>query len=107
MPSAVSFQQMQQYGIPTNRISASRLFGLWQVLYVSVKYVFVDLPPGSRPTRRPEAATRRKEPSRYEPNFMAKRETLDSVIKASVKKLSGSWRPHCSQNSQLRRKPIT
>jgi transcriptional regulator with XRE-family HTH domain len=39
----VTFQQMQKYEKGTNRISASRLFGIAQVLSVPVSYFFEGL----------------------------------------------------------------
>ena len=76
----LTFQQMQKYEKGTNRIGASRLFDLSRVLDVPVEYFFDDMPPGVAAT---SPATKRrgsvKTPPSYEPNPMAKRETLELV----------------------------
>ncbi len=41
----MSFQQVQKYERGTNRISASKLFKLSQVLDVSIEYFFDEMPP--------------------------------------------------------------
>ncbi len=41
----MSFQQVQKYENGKNRISASKLFKLSQVLDVSIEYFFDDMPP--------------------------------------------------------------
>lgn len=41
----ITFQQLQKYERGSNRISASRLFNLAQVLEVPVTFFFEDLPP--------------------------------------------------------------
>ncbi len=41
----LTFQQVQKYERGTNRISASRLFELSQVLDVPIQYFFDDMPP--------------------------------------------------------------
>lgn len=67
----ITFQQLQKYERGANRISASRLFNLSQVLGVPVTFFFEDLPaPGV------ESA----EPSEtQEFESMARRETLELV----------------------------
>ena len=73
----VSFQQVQKYENGANRISASRLFDLSQILDVSIEYFFDDMPAdiaaSSLATKKRGKA--KKLPS-YEPDPMAKRETL-------------------------------
>lgn len=44
----LTFQQIQKYEKGVNRVSASRLFDLAQVLRVPVQYFFEDLPTGDR-----------------------------------------------------------
>ncbi len=41
----LTFQQVQKYERGTNRISASKLFKLSQVLEVSIEYFFDEMPP--------------------------------------------------------------
>ncbi len=41
----LAFQQVQKYERGTNRISASKLFKLSQVLDVSIEYFFNEMPP--------------------------------------------------------------
>ncbi len=41
----LTFQQVQKYERGTNRISASKLFKLSQVLKVSIEYFFDEMPP--------------------------------------------------------------
>ncbi len=76
----MSFQQVQKYERGTNRISASRLYGLSQVFDVTVGYFFEDMPPeitaSSQATKgRGEAKTL---PS-YEPDPMTTQETMKLV----------------------------
>ena len=76
----LTFQQVQKYEKGTNRISASRLYGLSQVFDVTVKYFFEDMPPdvaGISPAAKKRGAMN-KLPS-YEPDPMVKRETLELV----------------------------
>lgn len=75
----VSFQQVQKYENGTNRISASRLFDLSQFLDVPVEFFFEEMPSevaASSPAQRRRKA---KAPPSYEPNPMARRETLELV----------------------------
>lgn len=67
----ITFQQLQKYERGANRISASRLFNLSQVLGVPVTFFFEDLPsPGAE----------MGEPSEtQEFESMARRETLELV----------------------------
>ncbi len=76
----LTFQQMQKYERGANRISASRLFDLSRVLHVPVEYFFDDMPAAvaaSSPAT--EKRGRAKKPPSYEPDPMAKRETLGLV----------------------------
>ncbi len=45
----VTFQQMQKYESGANRVSASRLFRLSQVLAVPVQFFFEEMPEGAIP----------------------------------------------------------
>ncbi|MFM2043909.1 MAG: hypothetical protein RLY86_2485 [Pseudomonadota bacterium] len=68
----ITFQQLQKYERGANRISASRLFNLSQVLGVPVNFFFEDLPTGG-----PEATGEVSETQEFE--SMARRETLELV----------------------------
>ncbi len=73
----MTFQQVQKYENGKNRIGAGRLFKLSQVLDVPVNYFFDDMPAKTRsPAKRPGGA---KEPVRYDPGLMVRRETLEFV----------------------------
>ncbi len=76
----LTFQQMQKYEKGMNRISASRLFALSRVLDVAIQYFFDDMPPevsASSPANKKRGKAK-KLPS-YEPDPMARRETLQLV----------------------------
>lgn len=76
----LTFQQIQKYERGANRIGASRMFELSQVLDVPVSFFFDDMaddiktPEGVR-----EKALRDHEQSVYEPDPLARRETLELV----------------------------
>ncbi len=76
----VTFQQVQKYEKGTNRISASRLFDLSRMFDVPIQHFFDDMPTAvaasSPATKRGGKA---KKPPSYEPDPMAKRETLELV----------------------------
>lgn len=72
----ITFQQLQKYERGSNRISASRLYNLSQVLGVPVSYFFDDMPlPDS--TTSLAAASPQSETDEFE--SMARRETLELV----------------------------
>lgn len=73
----ITFQQLQKYERGANRISASRLFNLAQVLDVPVGFFFDDLPAGPTAIEASVPAP----PSRLidEEDSMARRETLELV----------------------------
>ncbi len=76
----LTFQQVQKYEKGTNRMGASRLFDLSRVLDVPVEYFFDDMPAAvaaSSPANKKRG--RAKKPPRYEPDPIAKRETLELV----------------------------
>ena len=68
----LTFQQIQKYERGTNRISASRLYELGQVLDVPVSYFFAEMPAEIGDGRRAQGVS---EP--VEKNPMLKRETLE------------------------------
>ncbi len=81
----LSFHQVQKYERGTDRISASKLFKLSQVLDVSIEYFFEDIPAAvaaSSPATKGRGKAKRL-PS-YEPNPMTKHETL-SLVRAYYK----------------------
>ena len=76
----VSYQQMQKYERGMNRIGSSRLFDLSRVLDVPVEYFFEEIPSAvaaNSPANKKRG--RAKKPPSYEPDPMAKRETLELV----------------------------
>ena len=76
----VTFQQVQKYERGANRISASRLFDLSRVFDVPIQFFFDDMPKAvaaSSPATKNRGKARK--PPSYEPNSMAKRETLELV----------------------------
>ncbi|MFQ5774116.1 MAG: helix-turn-helix domain-containing protein [Kiloniellaceae bacterium] len=75
----LTFQQVQKYERGANRIGSSRLYDLSRVLEVPVSFFFDDMPStvaDSSPAQRRGMAEER--PS-FEPDPMAKRETLELV----------------------------
>ena len=75
----VTFQQVQKYENGANRISASRLFDLSRMFEVPVEYFFDDMPTAVAASSPTQGGGKAKEPPSYEPNPMAKRETLQLV----------------------------
>lgn len=75
----LTFQQVQKYERGANRIGASRLFDLSRVLDVPVGYFFEDISDevAARSPRLIRGLAETPEP--YEPDPMAKRETLELV----------------------------
>ena len=76
----VSYQQMQKYERGMNRIAASRLLDLSRLLEVPIQHFFDDMPAAvaaSSPANKKRG--RAKKPPSYEPDPMAKRETLELV----------------------------
>lgn len=72
----LTFQQVQKYERGSNRIGASRLYHLSQILDVPISFFFDDMPPldeGAAPGMRDVAR-----PS-FEPDPLVKRETLKLV----------------------------
>jgi transcriptional regulator with XRE-family HTH domain len=77
----LTFQQIQKYERGTNRVGASRLFRLCQVLDVPVSYFFDEMQRETLATSAslPGFAEAAPEPFEHEPDPMAKRETLSLV----------------------------
>ncbi len=75
----LTFQQVQKYESGANRISASRLYDLSRVLDVPIAYFFDDIPTAVAASSPAQGGGRAKKPPSYEPNPMAKRETLELV----------------------------
>ncbi len=75
----LTFQQMQKYEKGSNRISASRLFALTRVLDVSVEYFFDDMPTAVAASSPTLGGGKAKKLPSYEPDPMAKQETLGFV----------------------------
>ncbi len=75
----LTFQQVQKYERGSNRISASRLFALTRVLDVPIEYFFDDMPAAVAAYSPGRGGGKAKKPPSYEPNPMAKRETLELV----------------------------
>ncbi len=75
----VSYQQMQKYESGANRMGASRLFDLSRVLDVSVEFFFDDMPTAVAASSPAQRRRKAKAPPSYEPDPMAKRETLELV----------------------------
>ncbi len=75
----LTFQQMQKYEKGTNRISASRLFHLSRVLDVPIEHFFDDMSTAVAASSPTLGGGRAKKPPSYEPDPMAKRETLGLV----------------------------
>jgi len=73
----ITFQQLQKYERGANRISASRLFNLAQVLDVPVGFFFDDLP--AAPNTGDVAPARAPSTAIEEEDSMARRETLELV----------------------------
>ncbi len=75
----LSFQQVQKYENGANRISASRLFDLLRVLDVPVEYFFDDMPTAVAASSPAQGGGKAKKPPSYEPEPMARRETMELV----------------------------
>ena len=75
----LTFQQVQKYERGANRIGASRLYDLSKVLDVNVSYFFEDMSDqiAARSPRQIRGMVQQEDS--YEPDPMAKRETLELV----------------------------
>ncbi|NIA70122.1 helix-turn-helix transcriptional regulator [Pelagibius litoralis] len=74
----ITFQQIQKYERGTNRIVASRLFRLAQVLQVPVQYFFMDLAQAQRPSTA-ESPGRTGDSLDRVPDLLSQRDTLRLV----------------------------
>ena len=76
----LTFQQVQKYERGANRVSGSRLFDLGRVLDVPIAWFFEDIP-GDVQNKSPSKLMGIKVPEavEYEPDPMARRETLELV----------------------------
>ena len=75
----LSYQQVQKYESGANRMGASRLYDLARVLDVPVAFFFEEMPVAVAASSPALGGTKAKKPPNYEPDPMAKRETLDLV----------------------------
>ncbi len=76
----LTFQQVQKYERGANRVGSSRLFDLCKVLDVPISYFFDEMAPGVQ-DKTPSRLMGLASPPvpRYEPDPMARRETLELV----------------------------
>jgi len=75
----LTFQQVQKYERGANRIGASRLFDLSRVLDVPVSFFFDDMPQDQDAHTSAQGGFEDEKPASFEPDPMAKRETLELV----------------------------
>ena len=75
----LSFQQLQKYERGANRIGASRLFDLSRVLDVPIGFFFDDMSDEVAARSPRQIRGMAEKPAKYEPDPMAKRETLELV----------------------------
>lgn len=75
----LTFQQVQKYERGANRIGSSRLYDLARVLDVPVGFFFEDMPSTVASNSPAQRGSGVEEPSSYELDPMAKRETLELV----------------------------
>lgn len=77
----LTFQQVQKYERGANRIGASRLFDLSRVLDVPVSFFFDDMPSDEEvgQASQPSGYAEVERQAGFEPDPMAKRETLELV----------------------------
>lgn len=74
----VSFQQIQKYETAGNRISASRLFSISQVLQTPVSFFFSGLP-GNMPEETKTTRSARMSEPRVDDDPLSKNETLQLI----------------------------
>jgi transcriptional regulator with XRE-family HTH domain len=76
----LTFQQVQKYERGANRVGSSRLFDLCRVLDVPISYFFEDMAPGVQDKTPSKLMGLASPPApKYEPDPMARRETLELV----------------------------
>lgn len=75
----LTFQQVQKYERGANRIGASRLYDLARVLDVPVGFFFEEMPADTQHSSPAQIHGMAEEGEAYEPDPLAKRETLELV----------------------------
>ena len=75
----LTFQQVQKYERGANRMGSSRLYDIARILDVPIKYFFDDMPTAVAASSPTLGGGRAKKPPNYEPDPMAKQETLELV----------------------------
>lgn len=75
----LTFQQVQKYERGANRVGSSRLFDLSRILDVPMSYFFDEMAPGVADKTPSKLMGRAQVRAEYEPDPMAKRETLELV----------------------------
>lgn len=77
----ITFQQVQKYERGSNRVSASRLWDISQILDVEIGYFFDDMSPETkaRSPRRISTGDARRDAGEDAKDPMARRETLELV----------------------------
>jgi transcriptional regulator with XRE-family HTH domain len=72
----LTFQQVQKYERGTNRIAASRLFALSQILDVPINFFYEGMPPAVAGIRKKASGLSEGAPSAFAADPMASRETV-------------------------------
>lgn len=75
----LTFQQVQKYERGTNRVGSSRLYELSKILDVPIQFFFDEMPAEIAATARGGNANFAEAAADYEPDTLAKRETLELV----------------------------
>ena len=75
----LTFQQVQKYERGTNRVGSSRLYELSKILDVPIQYFFAEMPAEIAATARTGNGGFAEAAADYEPDTLAKRETLELV----------------------------
>lgn len=76
----LTFQQVQKYERGTNRVGSSRLYELSKILDVPIQYFFDEMPAEIAATARGGSGGNFSEAAAdYQPDTLAKRETLELV----------------------------
>jgi transcriptional regulator with XRE-family HTH domain len=75
----LTFQQVQKYERGTNRVGSSRLYELSKILDVPIQYFFDEMPAEIAATARTGNGGFAEAAADYEPDTLAKRETLELV----------------------------
>jgi transcriptional regulator with XRE-family HTH domain len=75
----LTFQQVQKYERGTNRVGSSRLYELSKILDVPIQFFFDEMPEEIAATARTGSGYAEAAAPDYEPDTLAKRETLELV----------------------------